>query len=126
VSFETALRDELFTIPELAGKVHPLNAPEGTKAPYLVYLSSEGLQDKTLQGYLATKEVSCELNILHSSYANLKALTANVLTVLRSFQSRTIGTNGPYIQDITYEEPVELYEELIKQYRCNINIQVYF
>lgn len=124
MSFESALREELFTITELVGNVHPLNASEDAEAPYLVYVSSEGLPDRTLEGFASSKEVSCELNVIHSTYGSLKTLTGAILSLIQSFQGRSIGASGPFIQSISYEEPVELYEPEIKKYRCNIEITV--
>jgi hypothetical protein len=123
VDFEEALEAELETIPELVGKIFPLDAT-GYKPPYVVYLSSEGLQDKTLSGYLQTKGINGEVNILTHTYKELKTLTSTVISKLVSFEGRVIGTNGPYIQNFNYEEPVELYEQEVGWYRCNISFTV--
>ncbi|ALC92062.1 hypothetical protein AM500_21385 [Bacillus sp. FJAT-18017] len=120
MNFEEALTAELSSLPGLADKVYPLNAPEGTPAPYIIYVSSEGLQDKSLKGYHSSKEVPCEINIFTDSYAGLKDLTQQVITKLVSFQSRNIGHSGPFIQNFTYEKPVELYENQVSLYRCLI------
>jgi hypothetical protein len=128
MNFEEALRAELGTLTELSNKVFPLNADEGTKAPYVVYISSEGVQVKTLQGYMGNKEVDCEINILHDSYANMKALTKEVLAKIISFQGRSIGDlfskDGPFIQNVTYSKPVEIYEKEVSLYRSVIDITV--
>jgi hypothetical protein len=126
MTFEEALRAELDTITELTGKVFPLNATEGVKAPYVIYLSSEGIQDKTLQGYISSKEVDCEINILHDSYASVKSLTRSVLSKFLSFQGRIIGDNGPLIQNVTYEKPVELYESEVFLYRSVLDVKFRF
>lgn len=121
--FEEALRAELNAIDDLTDKVFPLNATEGTKAPYLIYVSSEGVQDKSLQGYLSNKEVDCEINILHESYAGMKDLTKSVLSKILTFQGRSIGgigtlqKGGIFIQNVTYEKPVEIYEQEVDLYR---------
>ncbi|MFS1519682.1 DUF3168 domain-containing protein [Bacillus sp. SCS-151] len=122
MTFEEALQEELSTIM----KVYPLNAKEGTKAPYIIYVSSEGLQDKSLQGYLDSKEVSFELNILHNGYGLLKSKTRLVLQKVLSFQGRAIGNDGPFIENVSYEKPVELWEDQVKLYRCIINCKVKF
>lgn len=126
MNFDEALRDELGSISELINRVFPLKAKEGMKAPYIVYVSSEGIQDKSFQGYLDSKTVDCEINILHDSYGNMKSLTKEVLAKIISFQDRSIGENGPFIQNVTYERPVELYEKEISLYRCVIDIKVRF
>lgn len=127
MNFEEALRVELGTINGLANKVFPLYAPEGEKAPFVVYVPSEGVQGKSLQGYLSSKEVECEVNILQDSYSSLKALVKPVLEKLITFQGRVIGGEyGPFIQDLTYEPPVEVYEKEVSLYRCVIVFIVKF
>lgn len=125
--FEEALTAELETIIDLFDKVFPANATQGINPPYLVYLSSEGVPDKAIkEGYLNIKEVSCELNIIHSDYPKMKELTRSVLAKIRSFQGREIGFDGPFIQNVAYEDPVEIYENEIDSYRCVLNITVKF
>lgn len=125
MSFETALVEEL-AVGELANKVFPLSAPEGTTSPYLVYLSSDGVPEKTLGGFLESITVSGEMNIVAATYAGMKTLTVAVLSKFRSFEGRVIGTDGPFIQAVHYEQPVELYEQAVKQYRCLIDFRVNF
>lgn len=118
---------ELETITELKNKVFPLNAPEGTDAPYLVYISSEGQYDKSLDGFLDTKELGCELNILNVGYKNLKNLSKKVMDKLKSFEGRNIGTDGMYIQELTFDDDSpELYEDQVQFYRKIINFKISF
>jgi len=125
MSFEDALTIELEEIEGLMDKVFPLNAEEGTKAPYVIYVSSEGEQDKTLDGYLPTRDVDAEINVLQHSYSGMKYLTKQVLSKLISFQSRYIGgTEDIYIKSVTYRKPVELYEEQALLYRSVIEFTV--
>lgn len=127
--FEQALVQELNSITALGGRIYPLFAPEATKhngVPYLIYASSEGLRDKTLGGYSDSKEVRGELNIIAERYADMKAITKKVVALLISFEGRQIGTGGPYIEEVTYQMPVELYEAQPGLHRCVIEFQVYF
>ncbi len=129
MTFEAAVTAELELATGLTGKVYGVTGVENVtapSAPYLIFVSSEGLQYKTLGGYLPTKEVDFEVNILHTTYSNMKTLTKLVLAQIISFQSRVIGTNGPYIQDVEYEKPIELYEPNVKMFRCNIIVKVRF
>jgi hypothetical protein len=126
MNFEEALTAELTMVEGLDNKVFPLNAKEGTIPPYIVYLSSEGIQDKSFDGYLITKEVECEINILHSTYREMKDMTKLVLEKIISFQGRSIGETGPLIQNLSYEKPIELYEKDIKQYRSVIDLKLKF
>jgi len=128
--FEQALREEIVNaIPALDGRVYPLFAPEATKhngVPYLIYASSVGLRDKTLGGYLDSKEVRGELNIIAERYADMKVITKQVVALLIGMEGRQIGANGPFIEELTYQMPVELYEAQPDLHRCVIEFEVYF
>ncbi|MFJ5713117.1 DUF3168 domain-containing protein [Neobacillus sp. NPDC093127] len=124
--FEQALESELGQIDDIEDKIYALNAEEGVKAPYIIYVSSDGLQDKSLLGYLSSREVDCEINVIHTTYAEMKAITKEVLAKILSFQGRIIGENGPFIQNVTYHKPVELYEQEVNLYRCVIDCNFKF
>jgi hypothetical protein len=135
MNFEEALKGELISASQdlkeitdngVIDKVFPLNAPEGIKPPFIVYVSSEGIPDKTLQGYLNSKQVVCEIHILHGSYSDIKSLTKLVLEKIRSFQDRIIGQDGPFIQNVTYDTPTEVYEKEVYLYRSSFDLTVKF
>ena len=129
MDFEPALVQELKTISALQNRIYPLEAPEATAGngvPYLIYGSSEGLRDKTLGGYLDSKEVRAELNIIAARYSDMKAITKQVVALLISFEGRQIGTNGPFIGELTYQAPVEIYESQPDLYRCVVEFSAYF
>lgn len=129
MTFEQALREEMLTISAFEGRVYPLkslkaNADEGI--PYLIYQSSDGLREKAFDGYKKSKEVPAELNIIARTYEELKPIQREAVELLISMEQRIIGTSGPFIQELTYETPVEIYEPAPKLYRCNIDFKVYF
>lgn len=127
--FEPALAEELKTIPELENRVYPLFAPEAVKkngVPYLIYASSEGLRDKTLEGYLESKRVPGELNIIADRYSDMKAITKQVVALLIDMVGRKIGTTGPVIHDIEYQHPIEMYENQPELHRCVVEFTAYF
>lgn len=129
VDFEPALVQELKTITALENRIYPLTAPEATASggvPYLIYASSEGLRDKTLGGHLNSKEVRAELNIIAKKYSDMKAITKQVIALLITFEGRQIGTDGPFIEELTYQMPVEMYESEPGLYRCIIELSVFF
>jgi hypothetical protein len=126
MNFEEALVVELSTIPDLINKIFPLMAPEGTKPPFIVYVSSEGIPDKTLQGYLSSKEVFCEIHVVHSNYGSVKNLSKQVLAKIQTFYGRAIGIDGPFIQNVTYDKPVEVYEKEVSLYRSSFDLTVKF
>jgi hypothetical protein len=128
VDFEPALVQELKTITALENRIYPLTAPEATASsgvPYLIYASSEGLRDKTLGGHLDSKEVRAELNIIAQKYSDMKAITKQVIALLITFEGRQIGTDGPFIEELTYQMPVEMYESQPDLYRCVVEFSAY-
>lgn len=129
MNFEAALVQELGVIAALGGRIYPLDAPEtpyDLTQPYLIYASSEGLRTKTLDGYQIGRLVQGEINVIAPRYSDVKSITGAVLDVFVGMEQRVIGTGGPFIQEVIYRQPVELYEDAPKLYRCNIEFEVYF
>jgi hypothetical protein len=122
--FEEALLVELKALDGF-NKVSPGMVKQGTPAPYLFYLSSE-INDKSLDGYLDSGEVFCEINIVTDKYSQLATLRQLVVNKLISFQGRSIGNSEIFIQNFTYEKPVELYEKEVNQFRCLIDCKFKF
>lgn len=120
---ERALRYELNKIPELTNRLFPTNAPEGQEPPYLVYMTSKRPL-KDLNGTTKDRECHVMLNILCGSYAQMKDLTKKVEDLVITFPLRTIGQNGPYIQDITLDDITEIYEPELKLQRGIIPFKI--
>ncbi|MOA47395.1 hypothetical protein D3C78_1700250 [compost metagenome] len=59
-------------------------------------------------------------------YAVMKQVTRKVIDLLISMNQRVIGTNGPYINEMSYEEPTELFEHEVSLYRCVIGFKTYY
>lgn len=127
MTFEAALMAELVTIPELQDKVFPIRAPEGTGAPYLIYTTSVGVYDKSLDGWHNSKSVSVELNIIHNSTTKLRALARAVQALVMSCDGRRLATTGPHIDEITFDgDGVEMYEPHADLYRKVISARFYY
>jgi hypothetical protein len=130
VTFEAALTIELKTITALNNRVYPFTSTEekfSTATPYLIFKTSEGLRTKSMgEGYQQGKTVVGELNVIAPRYDDMKSVTKSVIDKIVSMEQRSIGTGGPYIQELTYEQPVELYEDKPKLYRCVMDFEVYF
>lgn len=130
MNFEPALAQELKSIAALENRIYPLNAPETSfdlTKPYLIYGSSEGLRTKEIgRGYRTGKSIRGELNVIAPRYSDMKSITGQVIDLMVSMERRKIGTDGPFIQELTYGDPVELYENQPKLYRCVIDFEVYF
>lgn len=130
MNFEAALAQELDTITDLGHRIYPLSSPETpydlTKS-YCIYVSSEGIRDKEVSdGYLSSRSVHAEINVIAPRYGDVKSVSASVIDLLIGFEQRQIGTDGPFIQEINYQMPMEFYEEAPKLYRCLIEFDVYY
>ena len=127
MTFEEALRTELITIEELNEKVFPLTAPEGTEAPYLIYVSSRGRHDKALEGFQKSKTVSVEINVIHDRASKMRALARQVKALIMGMEKRRIANEGPFIEEAIFEnEGTELYEHEVDLYRCVFDLTFYF
>ncbi|MEK5415061.1 DUF3168 domain-containing protein [Paenibacillus sp. FSL L8-0708] len=124
LEFEDALSFELESMNGFRDKVYPAFAP-GTPVPYLVYISSEGVRVKTLEGFTRRRRIEVELNIVTKLYREMKEFSKVAIDKLISMEGRVIGEDGPFIQELTYEKPVEIYEEGPKLYRCLIDFTVH-
>src|SRR5689334_14622596 len=125
MNFEQALQIELNSITGIADKIFPLVATEGVKTPYLVYVSSEGVPEKYLDGYEGAKEVECELHILNDSYSGLKDVTRQVISKIVKFQQSIIGGDGGvWVQNVTYSVGKEEYIDQLFQYLCVVSLQL--
>lgn len=119
---EKALRYELNRIEEIANKIHPTNAPEGQKPPYLVYILSSYRQMKTLDRIENDVKVSYLLNILAASYEEMKRITKKVKDAVMGFQARQIGAEGIPVGDVTVNNVTETYESELQLYRGIIDV----
>ncbi|MEN8079158.1 hypothetical protein ABFP60_19535 [Clostridioides difficile] len=122
---EKALRYELNKVRELENKIFPMNAPEGQKPPYLVYITrKKSLKD--LDGITEEKECYLILNILCRSYSQMKDITKNIEDIIVKFQLKTIGEENLYIQDIDITDISENYEDQLKLHRGIVTFTVYY
>lgn len=122
MTFEEALKAELETVTGLSGVVFPLQAQEGTPSPYVIYLSQEGLPEKTLDGFLTLRTVHLDLNIMGDTYSTMKTTTQAVIAKINGWLGTTIGSGTVKIRDITWDKVNELYEFQVLQYRCLIQM----
>lgn len=123
MSLESAVKEELQTISGLANNIFPLEAPENFAPPFLVYDSSYGVNIQTLSGVLSSKEIDFVVQIVATSYTEMKTITSGVIQRLLSFQSRNIGTTDQYfVQQIRVDvQPDEIWDKEVDLYRSQIN-----
>lgn len=124
MNFEESLVYELSSIGVLTGKIFPLSAVAGVQTPFLVYVSSEGEEDRSLNGFLGSKLITCEIHIITASYSDLKSITKQVLDKIKSFWGRSIGIDGVFIKSIAYDPPVETVDEELNLRRSAFDIRV--
>ncbi|MCJ8008118.1 hypothetical protein ACFFF5_17805 [Lederbergia wuyishanensis] len=123
---EKALRYEINKIPELKNRIYPTNAPEGERAPFLVYQKSRFQQTKTFEGIQNHTEAGYLLNILCSSYSQLQDLSIKLRKQLDTLPLRNIGNEGIYIQDMTVNNQAETYENELQLYRGIFDVTFYY
>ena len=115
---------ELNKIVSIENKIYPTNAPQGIKAPYLVYMVKER-GNKTLDGYNDSKEANIMLNIMTNSYSQMVDLTNDIENLVKTFPHRNIG-ESTYIEDIILDEISDNYESELQVFRGIIPFTIYF
>lgn len=111
MNFEQSLVYELSTIAGLEGKIFPLGAREGTKTPFVVYISSEGEEIRVFEGYTGDKKITCEIHVIGETYAQMKTYTNAIIDKIKTFRGRKIGDDGVYIKSVSYGETSEEHEK---------------
>jgi hypothetical protein len=124
MNFEEALVVEFDSISLITGKVFPLYTGEGIDPPFLVYVSSEGLYDRTLTEFFETRTIECEIHIVGNDYEELKAIEREVIAKIISFSNRVLGGTGPLIKSVGYDQPEEMYEGETNLYRASFDMRV--
>jgi hypothetical protein len=129
VSFEKAMVEELAVIIDIGSKVYPLVVPQidgaPVPAPYVVYGSSEGVRVRALDGYKDGKGVEVDINIVASTYPDMKRIAAAVIDMIVSFEQRAIGSEGLFIQEVILEDPGEIYDDVPKLHKCVFSFTVH-
>lgn len=117
MDFEAALTTELESVTGLSGKVYPLTAPEGEKAPYCTYeLISTERQRVLGTNHTGNVDAQYELNIVNSRHSSMKSLKAAIIAKLKTMWGRNLATTGPYIQDINIINDDDMYNNDTSQY----------
>lgn len=124
MDFETALYNELNPISGI-GKVFPLHAIDGTKPPFTIYESSDGMQEKTLSGFVTSTTIDGTIYVVTSSYSSMKSVSRAVIAKLQSFQSRVIGgSGGVFVYDVSYDKVQESWDDNVQFYQGLIDFTV--
>ncbi|MGL5150313.1 MAG: hypothetical protein ACRC7N_07065 [Clostridium sp.] len=127
MTIEEALVNELNSITELKDKIYPLVADEGTSYPYVVFVSEGIKRYKTLSGFLPNGDINIEIHIVADSYFKIKELSKKVDDKVITFLGRVVGGNGPFIQNLDYEETQpETYAKEVQGYIRIMNLKLFF
>jgi hypothetical protein len=126
MTFEESLVVKLSFIKEISAKVFPLDAQEGTKAPYITYQLNNNDRTMVHSGFDGLIKGEYQIDIFHNSYKNLKTLTGLVLTEIKTWLFTTMAITGPYISDLKIINQVETYDPETKLYQSTIDIEVYY
>lgn len=124
MDFEQSLVYELSSIVGLDNRIFPLSAKEGIEPPFVIYVSSEGEETQTLEGFTGSVGITCEIHVITNSYGELKNYTRQVLDKLKSFWGRQIGENGVFIKSFSFDAPVETIDEEFNFRRSSFDIRV--
>jgi hypothetical protein len=127
MTIEDVLIEQIgLAIPELSGRVYPAFALDpNTPAPYVAYVSSEGLVVRTLSGPTSSRQLDIELNVIVIGYAAMRGLSKAVTDVLESLSGTTSGTI--LIEEITYErQSDEIFEEDGNVFRSVISGTIHY
>ena len=104
---EKKLVEKLQEVTGLSNRVFPLTTKQGQEVPFVVYDRTSTERQKTLTGFTGLVEVSFQLDIHEKSYANLKTISSNVISKLKTFEGQTWGTYK--IQSCTIDDETEDY-----------------
>jgi hypothetical protein len=126
MDLEQGLTVELSAVLGLANKVFPLTAMQGTQVPDLVYTLGHNERTQSLTGHDGLVQAQYQLDLYHSTYANLKALKKLLIQNLKTYNLRNIGSNGPFIQQVEIITDFEAYESEVKLYKGIIEFEVHF
>ena len=123
---EKKLVEKLQEVTGLSNRVFPLIAKQGQEVPFVVYDRTATNRDKTLTGFDGLVEVSFQLDVHEKTYSNLKTVSQNVITKLKSFEGQTWGTYK--IQSCEIDNEIEDYfdDDDVKWYVSFIDFTIIY
>lgn len=123
---EKKLVEKLQEVTGLSNRVFPLVAKQGQDVPFIVYDRTNTVRDKTLTDFNGLVEVSFQIDIHEKSYSNLKTVSQNVITKLKSFEGQTWGSYK--IQSCEIENETEDYfdDDDVKWYVSFIDFTIIY
>ena len=107
MTFSKGLRQVLRNIQGL--KIYPIIAPEGVKAPFLVYRRSRSKYLRDLSGTQNLCEDVYELLLICDSYSEIENYCTEIKNTLLNSLFTKLGEEGPFIENIELEFTGEEY-----------------
>ncbi len=107
MTFSKGLRQVLRNIQGL--KIYPIIAPEGVKAPFLVYRRSRSKYLRDLSGTQNLCEDVHELLLICDSYSEIENYCTEIKNTLLNSLFTKLGGEGPYIENLELEFTGEEY-----------------
>lgn len=122
MDIEQVLRAQLTAITD---KIYPLEAPEGIKAPYIIYHMTRGSRLKSLDGYNGSRYTTFQFDITAPSYGQIKVLMKQLAEVLMGIQGFT-SADGLNIQNCDLLNEFETFESITKSYRGIVECRIFY
>lgn len=121
---EKQLVVKLGEVTGLSNRVFPLQTKQNQEVPYVIYDRIQTSREFSLGGHVGLVTSYFQLDVYEKSYTNLKTVSANVITKLKTLYGLTLGTY--YIQDLKIENEYEAVEDDKDQkwYRSTIEISI--
>lgn len=121
---EKQLVIKLGEVTGLLNRVFPLQAKQNQEVPYVVYERIQTERERTLSGYPGLVTVYFQLDVYEKAYTNLKTVSANIVTKLKTIEGTTLGTY--FIQLLNIENESEAVEDDkdVKWYRTTFEISI--
>lgn len=94
-------------------RIYPVIAPPEVTLPYIVYMRVAGGQINTLSGYATCENPLIQIDIISSSYSQVKTISDNVHSVLN-----TTTTFRAILQNDT-----DIFEEELESYRISMDFK---
>ena len=121
---ELFLREMLSeNIKELNDEIYPLNAPETSEKPYLVYAKIGDKDIKTLEGFTNSKHSTFMFSIMAKRYSEMAKIRKKTEKLIKSLIGKS--KNEINIEDVEMNKIEEVYEFNLKLHRGIIDFTVY-
>lgn len=124
MNIEQALTAEFQSISGLSKKVFPSIVPEGVEVPYLVYELNDVVRFMTQTQFDGLIEASFTIAVYNFTASLARDLIDAVLVKVKSFLFKTIGTNGPFVQNVQIDNEITTFDYESRKFLSQIDITI--